>query len=108
MQEIIDEIVKIDSRVYRATNDSEERVKARQEYYENQMATYEKERLANASAKGEKVYNQIVDAAMQQFKFEEEKGKQIELLIENRYIQVEESMLEVIFEIGRASCRERV
>ena len=98
MEDIIQEIVKIDSRVYANKVQSEERIEERKKYYETQMESYEKERLKKAEEKGEKLYKQIIEASEQQFKFEEEKAKQLSLLIENKYLQIEEPMLEEIFE----------
>lgn len=97
MEDIIQEIAKIDSRVYATKNQSQERIEARRKYYEEQMAIYEKARLKEATEKGEEIYKNIMIAAEQQSKFEEEKAKQISLLIENRYLQVEEKLLTDLF-----------
>lgn len=97
MEDIIQEIAKIDSRVHMSKTQSEARIEVRRKYYEEQMETYEKERLKEAAQKGEELYNSIIAASEQQFKFEEEKAKQISLLIENKYLQVEQTMLTEIF-----------
>lgn len=97
MEDIIQEIAKIDSRVHTTKNQSEERIEARRKYYEEQMEIYEGERLKKAEAKATEIYDRILVAAEQQFKFEEEKAKQITLLIENRYLQVEDGLVEALF-----------
>ena len=97
MEDIIQEIAKIDSRVHTTKSQSEERIEARRKYYEEQMEIYETERLKEAEERATLTYDQIMLAAEQQFKFEEEKAKQITLLIENRYMQVEETLIETLF-----------
>ncbi len=97
MEDIVNEIVKIDSHVYDKKAQSEEQVKLRKEYYENQMNDYEKTRLEEASEKAEESYNHIIEAAKQQYEFQEEKAKQVCLLIENKYLQVEAQLLDEVF-----------
>lgn len=98
MEDIIQEIVKIDSRVHASKTQSEERIDARRKYYEEQMEAYAKERLEKTKIKAEALYESIVLGANQQAQFEEEKAKQMNLLVENRYLQVEEKMLQEVFD----------
>lgn len=97
MDEIVKEIVKIDARIYDKKNQSEEQVKRRKEYYEKEMADYSIERLAHAEEKAKASYDNIIAAAKQQYEFEEEKAKQMCLLIENRYLQIESQLLDEVF-----------
>lgn len=98
MEDIIQEIVKIDSRVYASKTQSEERIETRRKYYEEQMQKYEEERLQEAEKRAEELYKNSIVGAEQQAQFEEEKAKQMSLLIENRYLQVEEKMLQALFD----------
>ena len=97
MEDIIQEIAKIDSRVKMSKAQSEERIEARRQYCEKQMEIYEAERLKEAKEKAESVYASIIEATNQQYQFEEEKAKQVTLLIENRYLQVEDKLIEELF-----------
>ncbi|MGL5675332.1 MAG: hypothetical protein ACRDDX_02865 [Cellulosilyticaceae bacterium] len=98
MEEIIQEIAKIDSRIRASKSQSEERIEARRKYYETQMEIYETERIKEANEKSEELYKGIIVGAEQQAQFEEEKAKQMALLVENRYLQVEGKMLEALFD----------
>ena len=97
MEEIIEEIVKIDSNAMENKKQQENRIKERKAYYEAQMAAYEKERIEESKEKAEKVYQDIIAAAQDQYKFEEEKAKKQVLLIENKYLQVEAPLLDTVF-----------
>lgn len=98
MEDIIKEIIKIDSNALENKKQQEKRINERKTYYENQMAAYEKERIEDAKQKAEQAYKDIIAAAEQQYKFEEEKAKKQVLLIENKYLQVEGPLLESVFD----------
>ncbi|MDA3733905.1 hypothetical protein PBV87_20740 [Niameybacter massiliensis] len=97
MEDIIKEIIKIDSNALENKKQQESRINERKAYYEAQMEAYEKERLASAKEKAEETYQSVIKAADEQYKFEEEKAKKQVLLIENKYLQVEGPLLEQVF-----------
>lgn len=97
MEEIIKEIVKIDSNAMENKKQQENRINERKAYYEAQIAAYEKEWIEDAKEKAEKTYQDIIAAANEQYKFEEERAKKQVLLIENKYLQVEGSLLDTVF-----------
>ena len=96
MEEIIKEIVKIDSNAMENKKQQENRINERKAYYEAQIAAYEKERIEDAKEKAEKAYQDIIAAANEQYKFEEERAKKQVLLIENKYLQVEGPLLDTV------------
>lgn len=97
MEDIIKEIIKIDSNALESKKQQENRINERKAYYESQMATYEKERIEDAKVKADMTYKDIIAAAEQQYKFEEEKAEKQVLLIENKYLQVEGPLLDAVF-----------
>lgn len=97
MEEIIKEIMKIDSNALENKKQQESRINERKAYYEAQIAAYEKERIEDAKVQAERAYKDIIAAADQQYKFEEEKAKKQVLLIENKYLQVEGALLDSVF-----------
>lgn len=97
MEEIIKEIVKIDSNAMENKKQQENRINERKAYYEAQIAAYEKERIEDAKENAEKAYQDIIAAANEQYKFEEERAKKQVLLIENKYLQVEGPLLDTVF-----------
>ena len=62
MEEIIKEIVKIDSNAMENRKQQENRINERKAYYEAQIAAYEKERIEDAKEKAEKAYQDIIAA----------------------------------------------
>lgn len=97
MEDIIKEIINIDSNALESKKQQEDRINERKAYYEAQMLAYENERLASARKAADEIYENIIKAAQEQYKFEEEKAKKQVLLIENKYLQVEGPLLEQVF-----------
>ncbi len=97
MQDIVKEIVRIDSTVFTTKQDNEEMLIRRKEQYENQMKSYREEVIGKAEQEAIEIYNQIVESGTQQYKKEEEKSKEIIRIIENHYLQAEKTLLDQIF-----------
>ncbi|MDF2614954.1 MAG: hypothetical protein K0S71_2740 [Clostridia bacterium] len=97
MEDIIKQIIQIDSTALNTKHTNEESLRLKREHYEEQMKIYKEDVLKKANARAEELYNQIVESGMGQYKIEEEKSKQAALLIENRYLQIEDALLDKIF-----------
>lgn len=97
MQDIVKQIIQIDSIAYTTKQNNEEMLKEKRQQYEEQMRVYREETIEKAQQRADELYNQIVEAGMHQYQMEEEKSKQVALLIENRYLQIEKSLLDRIF-----------
>lgn len=97
MEDIIKQIVQIDSIAFNTKLNNEESLKFKKEQYEEQIKAYQEEVLKNTKERAEELYTQIVESGMQQYQLEEEKSKQKALMIENRYLQVEKALLDKIF-----------
>lgn len=97
MEEIIKQIVQIDSVAMGTRKSNEETLRLKKEQYEKEMSAYKEEVISKARQRAGEVYEQIVGAGMQNYQLEEEKCKQSALAIENRYLQVEECLLGSLF-----------
>lgn len=97
MEDIIKQIIQIDSTALSTKQNSEESLRLKKEHYEEQMKNYKEDVLKKANQRAEELYNQIIESGMGQYKIEEEKSKQVSLLIENRYLQVEDTLLNKLF-----------
>lgn len=98
MQEVIREIIKIDQLAFENQNQNEAALEERKQEYVKQMKEYKEHRLDKAEKKAEKMYKQIIEQGEQALKIEEERSKQATLLIENKYFQVEQQLVDRLFE----------
>ncbi|MGL6173548.1 MAG: hypothetical protein ACRC1P_02965 [Cellulosilyticaceae bacterium] len=97
MQEVIREIIKIDQLAFENQKHNEEELEKRKQSYMNGMKEYKEHKLSKADKKAEEMYAQIIGEGEQSLKIEEEKSKQLTLLIQNKYLQVEEGLVDRIF-----------
>lgn len=98
MEDIIKQIVQIDTVALNTRRGNEEALRLKKEEYEKQIEAYKESTLAEAREKAKEVYDQIVSVGMTRHHFEEEKCKKISLAVENHYLQVEEALLKQVFE----------
>lgn len=97
MQEIIREIIKIDQLAFENQNRNEDALEERKQDYVRQMEEYKEYKLDKAEKKAEEMYKQIIEQGQQALKIEEEKAKQATLLIENKYFQIEQQLVDRLF-----------
>jgi len=97
MEDIIKQIIQIDSTALSTKQNHEELLRLKKEKYEEQMKAYKEDVLEKANQRAEELYNQIIEGGVGQYKIEEAKSKQIALLIENRYLQIEKTLLNKLF-----------
>lgn len=97
MEEIIKQIIQIDSVALNTKQKNEEELKLRKKVYEEEMKQYKENKLARARKKADELYTQIIENALTEAQFQEEKSKKMALGIQNRYLQSESVLLDKIF-----------
>ena len=74
------------------------RLRLKKEQYEKEIAEYKENTLREAEKRAKEIYEQIVATGVSGHNLEEEKCKKVALAVENRYLQVEEGLLQEVFE----------
>ncbi len=97
MEDIIKQIVQIDSVALNTKKLNEESLKLKREQYEKEISDYREEMLTHAYKRADEVYEQVVSGGTQQYELEEEKCKKVVLGLKNRYLQIEEILLKNTF-----------
>jgi len=98
MNEMIKQIAQIDSVAVSNRKNSEQALKEKKEQYEKEMITYREESLKKANERANEIYNQIIETGNTNHNLEEEKCKKTALVAQNRYLEIEETLLNEIFE----------
>ncbi len=96
MEEIIKQIIEIDSIALNTKKCNEEALKSRQAQYEKEIDSYREEKIKAAKKRAHEIYEQIVEAGISGHNLEEEKCKKNSLIVENRYLQIEEELLKEV------------
>ncbi|MBE6022908.1 MAG: hypothetical protein E7231_06710 [Cellulosilyticum sp.] len=97
MEEIIRQIVQIDSVAVSNRNNSEQALKEKRSQYEKEMLTYREEKICKAQEKADALYQQIVMRGEQSNVAEIEKCRQLAKASQNRYLEVEADLLDEVF-----------
>ncbi len=97
MEDIIKEIIRIDSVAVDTREKSEASLKERQLQYENQIKSYKMSVIEAAEKKAQEQYEQIVEMGNKEYTLEEERSKKATLLLANRYLQIEAQVLDQVF-----------
>ncbi len=95
MKDIIEQIIEIDSLAFENKKKNEEYLKNKRQEYENKLVEYRQSMLENARIESEKIVLQISD--VDNNKFSEDKITSINSMIENKYAQIEEDLVKIIF-----------
>lgn len=98
MEDIIKQIVQIDSVALKTRKNNEEVLKAKQKQYEEAMKNYEKEVLEEANTRAKVLYDQIVSSGTREYSLQEEKSKEVALNLKKSYLQVADSLLNQVFD----------
>ncbi|MGL4735947.1 MAG: hypothetical protein ACRCW2_00700 [Cellulosilyticaceae bacterium] len=98
MQEVIEQIMQIDSKAYENKTKNVEKLEEKRKQYEAQMKAYESEKIGEAQRQADLLYQKMVEVGKESSRVEEEKSKQVALQIENKYLQIEATLLAEIFE----------
>ncbi|MDF2877263.1 MAG: hypothetical protein K0S30_359 [Clostridia bacterium] len=97
MEDIIKQIIQIDSVALNTKQKNEEEVQLRKQEYEEEIKQYKEDKLVRAKKKADELYSQIIENALTEAQFQEEKSKKMALSIQNRYLQSENILLDKIF-----------
>ncbi len=97
MEDIIKEIIRIDSVAVDTREKSEASLKERQLQYENQIKNYKMSVIEAAEKKAQEQYELIVEMGNKEYTLEEERSKKAILLLANRYLQIEAQVLDQVF-----------
>ena len=97
MNEMIKQIAQIDFAAVSNRRNSEQTLKEKKEKYEKEMMDYREERLKNAHERAKEIYNQMIESGEKEHDLQEEKCKQLALVAQNRYLELEDSLLEEVF-----------
>lgn len=95
MKDIIEQIIEIDSLAFENKKKNEEYLKNKRQEYENKLVEYRQSMLENARVESEKIVMQISD--VDNNKSSEDKITSINSMIENKYAQIEENLVKIIF-----------
>ncbi len=98
MDEIIKQIVQIDSVAVSNRKNNEQALKEKRERYEEEILTYREEHLKKANERAEELYKQIIAMGEADHHLEEEKYKKLALASQNRYLEVEEELINEVFD----------
>lgn len=94
MKDIIEQIIEIDSLAFENKKKNEDYLKNKRQEYENKIIEYRQTMLENAKLESEKIVTQISDI---DFKKASEGKVSINERIETKYSQIEDEMVEIIF-----------
>lgn len=98
MEDMIKQIAQIDSVAVNTRKNNEQALKEKKQQYENEMTSYREETLAKAKKQAEEIYEQIVSSGMTGHNLEEEKCKKLALVAQNKYLRVEDVLLNEVFD----------
>ena len=98
MNEIIKQIAQIDSVAVSNRKNSEQALKERKEQYEKEILDYREASLKRANEKANEIYNQIIGTSETGHHLEEEQYKKLSLVAQSRYLEIEETLLNEVFD----------
>jgi len=97
LNDIINQIIQIDSSAYENKNSNEDFLLKKKEEYESILLSYKNEKLEEAKQKAQKYANEAEEFVVQTEKAEKEKIIQMSAVIEKNYQKSEESLIQEIF-----------
>ena len=95
MKDIIEQIIEIDSLAFENKRKNEEYLKNKRQEYENKINEYRKLKLENAKLESEKIISQYTNTL--DIKAIEDKRESINKKIEDKYNQIEDEIVKIIF-----------
>lgn len=97
MEDIINQIIQIDSVAFENKKKNEEFLIKKKQEYEYKIVSYRNEKIAIAKKKAELIYKNIESDLEKEQRLQEEKIKKISTQMENKYLQVENDVIKKIF-----------
>jgi len=97
LNDIINQIIQIDSSAYENKNSNEDFLLKKKQEYESTLSSYKNEKLEEAKQKAQKYANEAEVFVAQTEKAEKENIIQMSAVIEKNYQKSEKSLIQVIF-----------
>lgn len=98
MDDIIRQIAQIDSVAVNNKKSNEQTLKSKREQYEKEISSYREEQLKKAHERADELYKEIIATGEAAYCLEEEKCKKLALEAHNRYLGIESTLLNEVFE----------
>lgn len=97
MEDIINQIIQVDSVAFDNKKKNEEALVKKKQEYENNIINYRNEKIALAKKNAEIIYDNVETNLEKEKKLQEEKLKRISIDMEKRFTQVENDLLQKIY-----------
>ncbi|MBP1925496.1 uncharacterized protein YwqG [Sedimentibacter acidaminivorans] len=97
MEDIINQIIQVDSVAFENNKKNEEALFMKKQEYENNIINYRNEKIALAKKDAEIIYENVETNLEREKKLQEEKLKRISIEMEKRFTQVENDVIQQIF-----------
>lgn len=97
MEDIINQIIQIDSIAFENKKKNEDFLIKKKQEYENKLVNYRNEKIALAKKNAELIYESIEVNLEKEENLQAEKIKKISIQMENRYLKVENDVIQKIF-----------
>jgi len=97
LEDIINQIMQIDSIAFENKKKNEEFLIKKKQEYENQLVSYRNEKMALTKKKAELLYENIEADLEKEKNLQAEKIKKMSIQLENRYSQVANDVIQKIF-----------
>nr|WP_312576384.1 hypothetical protein [Sedimentibacter sp.] len=97
MEDIINQIIQVDSAAFENKKKNEDFLIKKKQEYENAITNYRNEKIAIAKKNAEIIYANVETNLEKEENIQKEKIKRISMEMENRYLQVENDVIQKIF-----------
>lgn len=97
MEDIINQIIQIDSVAFENSKKNEEFLIQKRQEYEKKISNYRLDKLALAKKNAELIYENIQANVEKEENVQKEKVKKVSMQIEKKYLQVEDELMQKIF-----------
>ena len=97
LDDIINQIIQIDSVAFDNKKKNEQFLLNKKQEYENILLSYSNEKIAIAKFNADQIYKGIEESLSKQEDLQKEKIKKITFEIQEKYSQVEEELIQKIF-----------
>lgn len=97
MEEIIDQIIQVDSVAFENKKKNEDFLVKKKQEYENEITSYRNEKIAIAKKNAELIYADVEVNLEKEENIQKEKIKRISIEMENRYTQIQNEVIQKIF-----------
>ncbi len=97
MKYVIEEIARLDAQAFENEQKNKSALFQQRQKYENEMEKYRERKIKEASESAKASYDSIIDQAQGEYREKEAEMKQKAELLERRYLEVEQEVLDIVF-----------